>query len=352
MTEISHPTISDVAREAEVSIGTVSKALGGSGRMRDDTRARVVEVAKRLGYTSRSPRRQTRASRSYTIGLLTTDSFTRFAIPMMLGVEDALSAGQISVLLADGRGDPIRENHHLQTFLARRVDAIIVTGRRAEARAPIGIPTRVPVCYVLSPSQRSEDLSIVIDDEQGARLAISHLLSLGRRRIAYVSGPQKHLSARLRHTGMVKRLREAGIEHSEDVVMWGEWSEAWGRQAASILARSSTPVDAVFCGSDQIARGVVEQLQQESIRVPEDVSVVGFDNWDVMAMASRPMLTTIDPRLDDLGRLAAESVLSILDGNELRGAIAHECELVVRESTAVLNAGSPGVARADSEERR
>ncbi|WP_341955326.1 LacI family DNA-binding transcriptional regulator [Microbacterium sp. LWH13-1.2] len=314
----------------------MSKALGGSGRMREDTRARIVDAAQRLGYSARPRRQEPRSTRSYTIGLLTTDSFTRFAIPMMLGVEDALSAGRISVLLADGRGDPIRENHHLQTFLARRVDAIIVTGRRAEARAPIGIPTRVPVCYVLSPSQRPEDLSIVIDDEQGARLAVTHLLSLGRRRIAYVSGPQKHLSARLRHAGMTAQLKEAGIEHPEGATLWGEWSEAWGRQAASILARSGTHFDAVFCGSDQIARGVVEQLQQESIRVPEDVSVVGFDNWDVMALASRPMLTTIDPRLDELGRVAAQSVLSILDGKDLRGEVMHECELVVRESTSVL----------------
>jgi LacI family transcriptional regulator len=336
VTETSHPTISDVAREAKVSVSTVSKALGGKGRMREETRAHVAEVARRLGYSARPQRREPRASRSYTIGLLTTDSFTRFAIPLMLGVEDALSAGRISVLLADGRGDPIRENHHLQTFLARRVDAIIVTGRRAEARAPIGIPTRVPVCYVLSPSQRAEDLSIVIDDEQGARAAIAHLLSLGRRRIAYVSGPQKHLSARRRHAGMIRQLRAAGIEPDDEAVLWGEWSEAWGRQAASILARSRTPFDAVFCGSDQIARGMVEQLQQESIRVPEEVSVVGFDNWDVMALASRPMLTTIDPRLDDLGRLAAQSVLSLLEGDELRGTIAHECELIVRESTAVL----------------
>jgi len=328
-------TISDVAREASVSISTVSKALNGSGRMRDETRERIREVARRLGYDSQPARRDSRASRSYTIGLLTTDSFTRFAIPLMLGVEDALSAGQISVLLADGRGDPIRENHHLQTFLARRVDGIIVTGRRAEARPPIGISTRVPVCYVLARSQRPDDLSIVIDDEHGGRLAVSHLLALGRRRIAHVTGPQKHLSARLRYAGMLEQLKDAGINASETPPMWGEWSEAWGRQAASILARSGVPYDAVFCGSDQIARGVVEQLQEDGIRVPEDVSVVGFDNWDVMALASRPPLTTIDPRLDELGRRAAESVLAMLAGEQRRGVVRQECELVVRDSTSV-----------------
>ena len=330
-------TISDVAAAAGVSIGTVSKALNGGGRMREDTRDRVVRAAHELGYASPLIRRAPRVSRSYTIGLLTTDSFNRFAMPIMVGVEDALGAGQISVLLADGRGDSIREDHHLRTFVARRVDAIIIAGRRAEARAPIGVSTRVPVCYVLSRSQRPDDLSIVIDDEGGARLAVSHLLALGRRRIAYISGPQKHLSARLRYVGMRNQLHDAGLVPVEHSAMWGEWSEAWGRQAASILARSDTKYDAIFCGSDQIARGVVEQLQRLSIQVPEQISVVGFDNWDVMALASRPKLTTVDPRLDDLGRLAAESVLAILSGEHRAGVITHECELVVRESTAVAD---------------
>ncbi len=331
----SRVTISHIAQEAGVSISTVSKALSGTGRMRGETRERIEDVARRMGYDQGTARRDTRASRAYTIGLLTTDSFTRFAIPLMLGVEDALSAGQISVLLADGRGDPIRENHHLQTFLARRVDAIIVTGRRAETRPPIGISTRVPVCYVLARSERPDDLSIVIDDEHGGRLATAHLLALGRRRIAYVTGPQKHLAARLRHAGMLDELSASGIETKDVPVLWGGWSEAWGRQAASILARGERSYDAVFCGSDQIARGVVEQLQEEGLRVPEDVSVVGFDNWDVMATATRPPLTTVDPRLDELGRLAAESVLAMLSGEQRRGVMRHECELVVRESTAV-----------------
>lgn len=333
---MNSPTISDVAREAGVSISTVSKALNGAGRMRDETRERVADVARRLGYAPRPPRRTARESRSYTIGLLTTDSFSRFAGPIMLGVEDTLGAGRISVLLADGRGDPIRENHHLQTFVARRVDAIIVTGRRSEPRPPIGVSTKVPVCYVLTRSQRPDDLSIVIDDEQGARAAISHLLALGRHRIAYIGGPQKHLSARLRHTGMQDELRSAGLAPVAHSALWGEWSEAWGRRAASILAHSGTEVDGIFCASDQIARGVVEQLQTLGRRVPEDVSVVGFDNWDVIALASRPQLTTIDPQLSDLGRMAAESILTAIAGEQRRGIVAHECELVVRESTAVL----------------
>ena len=134
---------------------------------------------------------------------------------------------------------------------------------------------------------------------------------------------------------MLDALHQAGLEPVPHSAVWGEWSEAWGRQAASILVRSGAPLDAVFCGSDQIARGVVEQLQILGRRVPEDVSVVGFDNWDVMALASRPQLTTVDPQLGDLGRMAAESILAALAGQKQSGIISHECRLVVRESTAV-----------------
>ncbi|MGC4152166.1 MAG: LacI family DNA-binding transcriptional regulator [Propionicimonas sp.] len=329
------PTLANVAEVAGVSIGTASKALNGTGRLREETRQEVLRAASALGFVPRPRVTPSTESLSYTVGLLTTDNFSRFASPIMLGVEDAMGAGRVSVLLADGRGDAIRERHHLQTFLARKVDAIIVTGRRAEPRPPIGDSLSVPVCYVLSRSQRPEDLSIVIDDAQGAGLAIAHLVSLGRTRIAYVSGPEKHLSARLRQSGMLAELRKYGLDPVEHLATWGEWSEAWGRQAAGILHRSGTQFDAVFCGSDQIARGMVEQLQRLGRRVPHDVSVVGFDNWDVMALASRPTLTTIDLQLSDLGRIAAQSILRALSGEQLSGLAKHECRLVVRESTAL-----------------
>ncbi|MDR1432691.1 MAG: LacI family transcriptional regulator [Propionibacteriaceae bacterium] len=330
------PTISDVAVAAGVSTGTASKALNGVGRLHPETRQAVLDAAAALGFIHRQRGGSVMGSRSYTVGLLTTDSFSRFASPIMLGVEDALGAGQISVLLADGRGDAIREQHHVQTFLARRVDAIIVTGRRSEPRPPIGKNLPVPVCYVLSRSQRCEDLSIVIDDEQGARLAISHLVSLGRKRVAYVTGPEKHLSARLRQSGTVAELRKHGLKPVEHPAVWGEWSEAWGRQAAGILQRSGAVFDAVFCGSDQIARGMVEQLQYLGRRVPEDVSVVGFDDWDVIALASRPALTTVDPQLADLGRIAAGLILRSLAGERLSGLAKHDCRLVVRDSTSLV----------------
>jgi LacI family transcriptional regulator len=317
-----------------VSVGTVSKALNGTGQLRAETRARVQASAAALGFTLPSRLTSDPHERYYTVGLITTDSFSRFASPVMLGVEDTLGAGRISVLLADGRGDAIREEHYLRTFLARRVDGIIVTGRRAEARQPIGRQLPVPSVYVLTQSSDPDDLSVVFDDEQGARLAIEHLLSLGHRRIAYVAGPQRHLAARLREAGARAALEAAGLELPPNLVLWGEWSEAWGRNAAEVLAHGSAPVDAVFCGSDQIARGVLEGMQALGRRVPEDVSIIGFDNWDVIVEATRPHLSTIDPDLMDLGRVAARHLLEAIEtGERSSGIVRHPCQLVIRDST-------------------
>src|SRR6267154_2209520 len=143
----SPATISDVARLAGVSPGTVSKALNGRGALSLGTIARIQQAAEQLGYQPNALARGLLAGRSFTVGLITTDSFGRFSIPVMLGVEDALGAGQISVFLCDGRGDPIREQHYIRTLLARRVDGIIVTGRRADPRQPIATGLPVPVVY-------------------------------------------------------------------------------------------------------------------------------------------------------------------------------------------------------------
>lgn len=329
------PTVSDVAARAGVSTGTVSKALNGRGQLRAETRDRVAAAARDLGWQPNALARSLLAGRSYTVGLITTDSFGRFTIPVMLGAEDTLGAGEISVLLCDGRGDPIREQHHLRTLLGRRVDGIMVTGRRLEPRAPIATDLPVPVVYAFAQSQRLEDTSVINDDPQGARLAIDHLLLTGRSAVAHVTGPARHVSARLRADSAIATLHAAGLELVRGDPLWGEWTEAWGREAVALLLRSGTKFDAIFCGSDQIARGVLEALRESGVRVPTEVGVVGFDNWEVMSLASRPLLTTVDLDLGPLGRFAATKLLEAIDGHPNPGIHTLPCRLVIRQSTAI-----------------
>jgi LacI family transcriptional regulator len=319
--------ITDVAALAGVSPGTASKALNDTGQLRSETRERVRRAAEQLGFTPDGRARALSSGRSYTVGLVTTDSSGRFSIPIMLGAEDALSAGEMVLLLCDTRDDPLREQHYVRTLLARRVDGIIVTGRRTEPRPPIDVP--IPVVYAFSSSTDPADASVVVDDRGGATAAVGHLLDVGRTAIAHVTGPQRHRSA-------VERASAAAAAAGtafRGPALYGEWSERWGRNAVDLLLRAHPELDAISCGSDQIARGVCERLRELDRRIPEDVAVTGYDNWDVMALASRPPLTTVDLELEELGRHAARLLLDAVAGRAHRGTVELPARLVVRAST-------------------
>ena len=175
-------TIRDVAAGAGVSIGTASKALNGQGKLRAETRERVAEVAQRLGFAPNTLAQALLAGRSFTVGLITTDSFGRFSIPVMLGVEDALGDGQVSVFMCDTRDDPEREQRYIEMLAARRVDGLIVTGRRIEPRRPVTAGPGIPVVYAMTQPLGQDGPAVLPDDEGGGRAAAEHLLGAGRRR--------------------------------------------------------------------------------------------------------------------------------------------------------------------------
>jgi LacI family transcriptional regulator len=328
-------TIRDVAAHAGVSIGTASKALNGQGKLRRETRDRVVAAARALGFSPNVLARGLLAGRTYTVGLITTDSFGRFSIPVMLGAEDALGAGQISVFMCDTRDDPGRERQHLEMLLSRQVDGLIVTGRRIEPRPSIGSGLGLPVVYAMTQSLDSDEPAILPDDYGGGRLAAEQLLAAGRTRFGHITGPERFLAARKRASGFCDAIAESGsaARFSSHDVLYGEWSEAWGRDGASILLRGSPDVQAIFCGSDQIARGVSDTLRMAGRRVPGDIALIGFDNWEPMARGADPPLTSIDMCLEDVGRVAAEHLLSAINGEPTHGVHTVPCRLVVRQST-------------------
>ena len=334
---IRRVTIRDVAALAGVSVGTASKALNGQGKLRSETRDRVAAAARELGFAPNVLARGLLAGRTYTVGVITTDSFGRFSIPVMLGAENALGAGQISVFMCDTRDDPDRERQYLEMLVSRRVDGLIVAGRRIEPRPSIGMDPGVPVVYAMTQSLDSDEPAILPDDVGGGRLAAEHLIALGRRRFGHITGPERFLAARKRARGFCDAVTESGAEFSPNDVLYGEWSERWGRQGASLLMRSPGGVDAIFCGSDQIARGVSDSLRLAGYRMPQDIAVIGFDNWDPMVLGAEPPLTSVDMCLEDVGRVAAEHLLSAINGEPTHGVHTVPCRLVVRGSTVAAH---------------
>lgn len=327
-------TIRDVAAAAGVSLGTVSKGLNGTGQLREETRRRVHQAAKRLNFRPNNLAQSLLRGRSFTVGLISTDRYGRFSIPVLEGIEDALESAQMSVFLCNGADDPNREREHIEQLLMKRVDGIIVTARRADPRSPLKVPAHaVPVLYAFAQVQDAKALCLLPDDLGGGRLAGNHLIAAGRRRIAHITGPSDFEAVRHRSAGLRQALEQNGLPWHCDDVMSGAWSEMWGRGAVEDLLARNPNIDAIFCGSDQIARGAVDGLRDRGVRVPDDIAVIGFDNWEIIAAATRPPLTTIDMNLHELGRQAGLRLLDRIDGkNQQRGVIRLPCSLVVRES--------------------
>lgn len=329
------PTIRDVARIADVSIGTASKALNGGGRLRAETREKVLGVAQTIGYRPNSLAQSLHRSKSRTIGIISNDSFGRFTFPIVEALEERLADEGIAVFMCNATDDPARERQHLDQLLGKRIDGLVVTARRADKRAPIGLSaTGLPVVYVFSHADDPNALSLMPDDQGGAALAIEHLAGIGCRHIAHITGPEHFEAVRLRKKGYLEALRAAGLPSIEGFYHSGAWSEAWGRESVGVLfdAKRAGP-DAVFCGNDQIARGVADALRERGARVPNDVAIVGFDNWEVMALASRPPLSSVDMNLKALGREAGENLLRMIGGERVNGLRRRPCSLVVRASS-------------------
>ena len=327
-------TLRDVARLAGVSIGTASKAMNAGGRLSAETRAKVLNAAKALDYRPNDLAQSLHRARSMTVGILSTDSFGRFTFPIVEALERRLSDRGIAVFMCNATDDPPRERRHIEQLLGKRVDGLIVTARRADKRAPIAPAVRgLPVVYVFSYVDDPNALCLLPDDEGGAKLAVNHLAKLGRTRIAHITGPGHFEAVRLRAEGWRAALNEAGLPAADADCLSGRWSESWGREAIETLfVRGRRRPDAVFCGNDQIARGAVEALREKGLSVPDDVAIVGFDNWNVMTDATRPPLTSVDMNLGALGSEAGAALLGMIAGESLAGVRRLPCSLVVRAS--------------------
>ncbi|WP_116133953.1 LacI family DNA-binding transcriptional regulator [Tropicimonas sp. IMCC34043] len=332
-------TIRDVAALAGVSVTTASRALNDVGRMTEATRERVRAAAGQLGYRPNSMARGLVRRRSFTLGLLTTDTYGRFTLPIAAGLATGMVDRGVSVFLCAGENDPERTRLNLQAMEEKCVDGLIVAGKRIDRALPIEVPQQnVPVIYVNAACPPGA-VGFVPDDLGGARAAVTHLVEVGRRRIAHLTGPREFAATGVRAQGWQEVLHEHGLAPFGHA-MFGDWSEDFGYRTAQAMFGPDSPAerpDAFFCGNDQIARGVIDGLTLLGLRVPQDVSVVGYDNWEIFAKATRPPLTTVDMGLFDLGQTAGHAMLDMIDGKAVEpGIVRTPCRLVVRDSSVPL----------------
>ncbi|AXA96800.1 LacI family transcriptional regulator [Microbacterium laevaniformans] len=305
----------DVARAAGVSVPTASQVMNDTGRVADATRERVLAAARDLDYRPNALARSVAMGRSRTIGVLAENAAGAFCMPVLIGINRALSAHDLASVLYDAQHEPDLRRDHIRHMIDRQVDGIIVIGEGPDvAIDDLGVSFSGPVVHAFGPHHATNASSIHPDERAGGALAAQSLIALGRRRIAHVTAEEHLPSVRERSRGFAAALGEAGLEPA--AVLHGSFSRGWGHLAAEILHARTPAVDAVFAGSDAIAIGLAAGFEAAGLRVPEDVAIVGYDHVAGYGDDIDPYLASIDPRLTDVGERAARHLIGSLDDED------------------------------------
>lgn len=327
------PDLYDVAKVAGVSHQTVSRVVNGHPHVRQSTRERVEAAIAELGYRRNAAARALVTRRSTTIGVITSASPLWGPIGTLVAVERAAREAGYSVNVTGMASiEPTAVDAALRRFVDQGVDGIVVVAPEA-ALSHIAEPfvTDIPVVLIAAGAEPARGVQIAaIDQEGGARQAVRHLIELGHTDIAHVSGPEPWFDATARLRGWRREL--AAHDLPAGPLLAGDWTAAAGHRAGTRLLQRDTLPTAVFAANDLMALGLVKALQDSGIRVPQDVSVVGFDDVPG-ADHYTPALTTVRQDLESLGALCMDMLLAAMADREPATTVV-PAELVVRESTA------------------
>jgi DNA-binding LacI/PurR family transcriptional regulator len=346
---ITHPTgeasrlavtIKDVAKEAGVSHTTVSRALRDHPAISIKTTNRIRKIADELGYVPNTVARGLKTSRSGVLGVIVRRIVDPYFIEVLHGIEDVLQAEGYSLFLAASNKDLEREKKIIRTMSEHRVDGVIICSTQVSQGHQrqlnkLGVPS------VLINNQALDDVpapSVFHDDANGSRLSTMHLIELGHSKICYLGNDRAGKTNEDRLCGYKKALQDNDLPIRPAYIIKGEngLAEGGAMAAKQVLLLPDRPT-AIICYNDMMAIGVIRTLTQAGLRIPEDCSIVGFDNIELSAF-TQPPLTTFDQPKYEIGRVAAQMMLIVLEANAVKAPCAEvkvlRGELKIRSSTA------------------
>ncbi len=324
-------TIQDIARVSGVSKSTVSRVLNGTVAVNAEKKRAVLEATDRLGFKPNIVAQSLASGRSSTIGVLTQMMGSPFYDSISQGLITGLTATGYSPIFADGRWRRSEQKEALQALVGRRVDGVVVIGGTLSSPQISKIVGDLPVLLVARKCEEDELHSLAVDNEGGAYDATSHLIQRGHRRIALIRGLADHADAIARFEGYQRAFDEAGLEFEPELIVDGDFSAESGVKAIESLLARSVSFSAVFASNDLTAYGARLALSRASIRVPDDVALIGFDDQMESRFVTPPLSTVRQPAVE-MGQQAAEAMVQLLQGEEFESVLLKP-ELMIRESS-------------------
>ncbi len=334
-------TIKDVAREAEVSVATVSRALNGHDNVAENVRQLVLATAQRLRYQPHAAARSLSSRRTQTIGVVLPDLYGEFFSELIRGIDAVARARRQHLLVSSYHGHPEEQGEALRAMRGR-VDGLLVLSPYADQPGFLtdNLPAGLPVVLVNTQLPDSDYAALSVDNYGGATAMVEHLVGAEHRRIAFICGPKDNFDARERLRGYRDALARL-LPDTQPLELPGDFDEASGYEAGKSIVASKHRPDAVFAANDMMALGCLYAFNEAGVRVPDDIALAGFDDIP-LARFVHPTLTTMRVNIAELGGRAMTRLLDAVDANDELAAPVQTLttELIVRQSSERPRRGS------------
>jgi LacI family transcriptional regulator len=341
--KLGQATIKDIARELNVSSSTVSRALKDYPGISDETKKRVKELAEKLNYRPNAVALSLRKSKSFTIGVIIPEVVHFFFSTVISGVEEVASAHGYNVILCQTNENLIREKSSIDTMISNQIDGLLIS--YSKETTDFGHFTKLmeleyPIVFFDRLPEIENSVNVTVDDYNGAFQAVKHLIEQGYKRIAHLAGPKNLAISKKRKEGYSDALKDSGIPVDERLIIEcpsGTEKESY-EVALALFGDPENRPDALFAHHDIVAAGAMMAIKSLGLRIPEDVGVVGYSNWQFSSMIDPPLSTVSQPG-SKIGEKAAELLLEMINGKKDLGKIRPfenivlDTELLIRKSS-------------------
>ena len=311
-----NPTIKDVAELVGVHPSTVSRVINDDSRISEKTREKVFLIIKKLGYTPNAIARGLKTKRTYTLGMIIPDITNPFFAEIARGVEDAANKNDFNIILCNTDDRLKKERTYLEILRGKRVDGLILGTAHIKDKSILELEkNNFPYILVSRNIEGLDKNCVIVDDEAGGIMAAEYLIKLGHRRIAHITGPLKTRSALNRLKGYKLTLKKHEIEYEDELVGEGDFRIKGGYQVMKRFLKLNEPPTAIFAANDLLALGAMQAIQKKNFHIPEDFSVIGFNDIELASFVY-PALTTIRQPMLEMGALAVKMLLRIIEEGE------------------------------------